>query len=184
MRKFGLIKALVAALVLAFSLTSCQKEGAGLFKGYYSFKTSGTIDVNRKTYSPLTDTMDEQKISLSLTPEWGQMNVLPISGKSDEMIVTMNVVGGGAIVFKATASGKSLTMEPIERTVTVLDGTDKVSFNVTVNCVAEKYDDVIIFYFDYAGKGSVGDHSETSVTKYSDYVITASDVKCVAKEND
>ena len=184
MRRISLLKGLLATLVLMLSLTSCQKEGTGLFKGYYSFKTSGALDVNRKTYSPLTDTTDEQDIRLTITPEWGQMNILPVSGKSDEMIVTMNIVGGGAVVFNATASGKSLTMEPIERTITVLDGTEKVSFDVTVSGVAEKYDDVIIFYFDYIGKGSAGDHSESSVTKYSDYVITASDVKCVAKEND
>ena len=45
-RNLILAAAVFAALLL--SITSCEKEGTSLYEGYYSFKTSGTLTIDRK----------------------------------------------------------------------------------------------------------------------------------------
>lgn len=174
----------LAAVTVTAMLTSCEKEGNMLFRGYYSFKTSGVIEVERTMTYPQDGTVTVDTLQISLASESGQMNILSSDDKAGEMFVTMNVIGGDAVVLDATTSGTDMTVGPNSRVITFLDGVDRVTLNVAVNGSARKYEDVVIFDLDYSGEGSVGDPDDENATKYGDYVILASSVKCVAKEND
>lgn len=46
--KRNLISAAAVFAALLLSLTSCEKEGTRLYEGYYSFKTSGTLTIDRE----------------------------------------------------------------------------------------------------------------------------------------
>lgn len=173
--------AALAVVVPLMSLISCEKEGVKLFDGNYSFKTSGILTVERTAKVSESDASTEildipdgnRTFRLSLTSEFGQMNVIKAGDNS--VIVTMNVVGGDALVFSGKAEGKVLTLDPAVRFVSFRDGANTVSLEVTVSGTAEKHDDVAIFTLEYTGGGE---------TTLYDYKILASEVKCVAKLNE
>lgn len=195
--------AALAMVVSLMSLISCEKEGVKLFDGNYSFKTSGILTVERtakvsesdasagiparisdsgNTGWPDIDLPDlpdvnfpdgNRTFKLPLTSESGQMNIIKTGDNS--VIVTMNVVGGDALVFNGKAEGKVLTLDPAVRFVSFRDGANTVSLEITVSGTAEKHDDVAIFMLEYTGGGE---------TTLYDYKILASEVKCVAKLNE
>ena len=115
----------------------------------------------------------DRTFRLPLTSESGQMNIIKTGDNS--AIVTMNIVGGDALVFNGKAEGKTLTLDPAVRFVHFRDGASTVQLEVTVSGTAEKHDDVAIFKLEYVGKGE---------TTLYDYEIKDSDVKCVAKVNE
>lgn len=173
--------AALAVVVSLMSLISCEKEGVKLFDGNYSFKTSGILTVERTAKVSESDASagildipdGNRTFRLALTSESGQMNVIKTGDNS--VIVTMNVVGGDAFVFRGKAEGKVLTLDPAVRFVSFRDGANTVSLEITVSGTAEKHDDVAIFTLEYTGGGE---------TTLYDYKILASEVKCVAKLNE
>lgn len=178
------MKPFVAALAVVASLLSfcsCEKEGVKLFDGNYSFKTSGILTIERTAKVSESDASAEildipdgnRTFKLPLTSESGQMNVIKTGDNS--VIVTMNIVGGDALVFNGKAEGKVLTLDPAVRFLSFRDGANTVSLEITVSGTAEKHDDVAIFTLEYTGGGE---------TTLYDYKILASEVKCVAKLNE
>lgn len=173
--------AALAVVVSLMSLISCEKEGVKLFDGNYSFKTSGILTVERTAKVSESDASagildipdGNRTFRLALTSESGQMNVIKTGDNS--VIVTMNVVGGDALVFSGKAEGKVLTLDPAVRFVSFRDGANTVSLEITVSGTAEKHDDVAVFTLEYTGGGE---------TTLYDYKILASEVKCVAKLNE
>lgn len=173
--------AALAVVVSLMSLISCEKEGVKLFDGNYSFKTSGILTVERTAKVSESDASagildipdGNRTFRLALTSESGQMNIIKTGDNS--VIVTMNIVGGDALVFNGKAEGKVLTLDPAVRFLSFRDGANTVSLEVTVSGTAEKHDDVAIFTLEYTGGGE---------TTLYDYKILASEVKCVAKLNE
>lgn len=195
--------AALAVVVSLMSLISCEKEGVKLFDGNYSFKTSGILTIERTAKVSESDASAEiparisdsgntgwpdidlpdlpdvnfpdgnRTFKLPLTSESGQMNIIKTGDNS--VIVTMNVVGGDALVFNGKAEGKVLTLDPAVRFLSFRDGANTVSLEITVSGTAEKHDDVAIFTLEYTGGGE---------TTLYDYKILASEVKCVAKLNE
>lgn len=173
--------AALAVVVSLMSLISCEKEGVKLFDGNYSFKTSGILTVERTAKVSESDASagildipdGNRTFRLALTSESGQMNIIKTGDNS--VIVTMNVVGGDALVFSGKAEGKVLTLDPAVRFISFRDGANTVSLEITVSGTAEKHDDVAIFTLEYTGGGE---------TTLYDYKILASEVKCVAKLNE
>lgn len=173
--------AALAVVVSLMSLISCEKEGVKLFDGNYSFKTSGILTVERTAKVSESDASagildipdGNRTFRLALTSESGQMNVIKTGDNS--VIVTMNIVGGDALVFNGKAEGKVLTLDPAVRFLSFRDGANTVSLEITVSGTAEKHDDVAIFTLEYTGGGE---------TTLYDYKILASEVKCVAKLNE
>lgn len=164
----SIIAALAALVLCALMSVSCEKAEVRNFKGSYSFKTSGTVSVTRMSGDTRT------QLEIALSPESGQMNILATEGRS--MVVTMNIVGGGVVVFDAEVNEDGgLTLSPSTRSISISDNARTVSLQLSVSGTAVKYDDVVVFDFDYAGNGE---------TTSNTYEITASDVKCVAKLND
>lgn len=173
--------AALAVVVSLMSLISCEKEGVKLFDGNYSFKTSGILTVERTAKVSESDASagildipdGNRTFRLALTSESGQMNIIKAGDNS--VIVTMNIVGGDALVFNGKAEGKVLTLDPAVRFLSFRDGANTVSLEITVSGTAEKHDDVAIFTLEYTGGGE---------TTLYDYKILASEVKCVAKLNE
>lgn len=161
-----ILKIVAMAVVAAAALCSCAKEGPGRFKGNYSFKTSGTVSVREKGNE------EAEAFTLKLPDEQGQMDILEAEGNG--MLVTMNILSGGVVVFNAEAEGKTITLLPEERVLSVKPGVVQVNMTVTVEGSAHRYGDSVIFDLAYTGK-----YEELGI----EYEITGSDVKCVAKLN-
>lgn len=170
-----------AALSAIICICSCSKEGAQLFRGNYSFKTSGSMEVHVSgTYTDSFDNttdIDEQ-LSVDLATEQGQMDIISTSGKDGQMVVTMNVLAGDVYTADAQAPGDVLTLTPFERKVNVRVRNNNVSVPISVNGTARRYSDTVIYEFSYTGKTDI----DTDGLKLH-LEIVESDVRCVAKLN-
>ena len=172
MKRFLTVAAVAVSVVLA---VSCTKEGAPRFKGNYTFKTSGTITVR-----PSGDDAAET-VQISLPDESGQMDIVTADKSSGDMVVAMNIVGGSVLTFDAVADGRTLTLTPFSRHLTVpvaaeggLVETSRPQASVTVTGYAERYTDALLFWLEYQG---------TYTWQNVEYEIVDSDISCWAKEN-
>ena len=166
------MKHFLTALVLLL-LCACSQDGPADFRGYYSFKTGGSLVFSGN----VTDLRGSRDTTFyrHLVPESGQMHVLRDAG--DKMVVTMNITGGDPIVFEATVSGGVLTLEPVFRSVLVRPalGDESLRGDFTVSGEGRKYDNMILFDLDYEGSIPIlGFEGE----------VSSSDVHCIATENE
>lgn len=136
-----------AAAVLAMS--ACSKEYTKQFRGYYSFKTGGSVEITGKIYTVKEDTVKIDTIphTISLGPLTFRdttynyhvkldtiasrdttvtRHIVAESGQmhilddgTDRMKVTMNITGGDPVVFEAVAGGDNITLSPVKRYITV-----------------------------------------------------------------
>lgn len=150
-------------------ITSCEKQGVALYEGYYSYKTSGSVEVERT----LIESSEKSEETLSIVSENGQMNIL--KNGDDKLIITMNAIGGDVVVLDAEVVDKELVINEFSRMVKIEDGSRTVSLNCKVSGSGKKYDNVIILDLNYSGSGTS--------TIYS-YKVKSSSVKCVAKVNE
>lgn len=166
------MKQFLTALALIL-LCACSQNSPAAFKGYYSFKTGGSL-VFTGTVTDIKGRRDTTFYRY-LVPESGQMHVL--KDKGDKMIVTMNVTGGDPVVFNASISGGVLTLEPVLRSVQVRPvlGNEAVRSDFTVSGEGRKYDNMILFDLNYEGSfpivGFMGK-------------VSSSDIHCIATENE
>lgn len=172
------IKVITAIVMLSAVLCSCSKEGPALFKGNYSFKTSGSICARQ--ISEPADTLLPSDVTIKLVTESGQMDITPRDG--DAMLVTMNVTGGDMIVYDSKVSGEDLVITPDTRSmVLTFPGGEEsqtissVRTDIDVSGTGRRYDNIILFKFNYGGVFQVGD---------TEYEIYASDIDCRAKLNE
>ena len=159
-----------AIISVALAAAGCTKDGPDLFKGNWSFKTSGTVVLTPSGSSAGTETM-----TASIVTESGQMDIITADKDLGDMVITMNAVLGDAVVMNAVAKGDSLTVDRFSRRVRLQVGMDTVDADVNVSGGARRYDDTIIFDLEYAGMCTYNGNG---------YVIGGSDIRCVAKLND
>lgn len=150
-------------------ITSCEKQGVALYEGYYSYKTSGSVEVERT----LIESSEKSEETLSIVSENGQMNIL--KNGDNKLIITMNAIGGDVVVLDAEVVDKELVISEFSRMVKIEDGSRTVSLNCKVSGSGKKYDNVIILDLNYSGSGTS--------TIYN-YKVKSSSVKCVAKVNE
>lgn len=163
-KKLSIAAAIVSAIVL---LGSCSKISR--FQGNYSFKTSGIVTMERESINDGT----KEEIRSSLSSESGQMNILSKGG--DSLIVTMSIIGGDVVVMEGKLENDRIVINPFKRMMTVSDGSRSVTMDMDITGAATRYDDVILFDFQFLGTGS---------TLSYNYSVKESEVKCVAKANE
>lgn len=168
---------MTAILTVMAVICSCSKEGEKLFRGNYSFKTSGSL-TTEVTVETATDTTTSV-LNSAIATEQGQMDIISLGGENGEMMVTMNVLNGEMRCFKAIANGSILELEPTEATIKADIKSSTTSLPVTISGTAQRYDNIVIFSLRYEGEKT----SET-VTRTEHIRITESDIRCVAKMNE
>lgn len=179
---------LVIALVAAMLSVSCQKTGTLRFAGNYSFKTGGTLNL-------VKDGSPDDAMTVAIPSESGQMDITEVDRKEGRMVVTMNVIGGGMLVYYAQVDGDRLVLDPTSRHISFstagldlnpagLDlnlgeqtpdlGGIRISADVDVTGTGVRYDDIVLFELHYTGKVETEDES---------YVIKDSKIDCRARLN-
>lgn len=148
MSRFQFITAnLVLITLLGFA--SCQSPIHTL-TGEYSYKISGQVNIGNTSTCVLND-------------EIGSLNIIH---KTDSIyILTFNTLNGGVYHTEATLSGKELTLDEFQRTlsVTYTENSDTFignatgslytdNFSITVRGNGILYDQTIIFDLQYSGK--------------------------------
>lgn len=172
-----MMKRILFAAALLAAACSCTKEGAARFEGYYSYKLSGTISFEATTPGSTTEELAPDNMTFSISPESGQLNILTEDKKSGSVVMTMNAIGGNVSTMKGKAEGNSLVLDDSARRIsfelssTAVDRTQ----TLTMSGTGKRLDDMLIMEFtasggmDYLGRS---------------YVVTGSDIDCVARIND
>jgi len=203
-------KALMAAsIVILPMLVSCEKDGSALFKGNYSFKTSGNISVvrdeafqNDTTYSVSTITTEDSIIpqvkidtivtvhddtlTVMIDNEAGIMDITEIDAETGASVITLNVTGGEVVAYYASAEGRSITIEPLKRYMRLMTG------SLLDGSGTELDGDNVMGEVNISGTGNIYDNIIIFDLDYSGdftcngilYHITSSDVICRAKKTE
>lgn len=169
-------------MAFAVVLCSCQKEGTRLFEGSYSFKTSGVLYARQ---AEPVDSLYPEDVTIMLATESGQMDMTP-AGEDGRMFLTMNVTGGGIVVYGVSVDGDSVSIDPDRRNIVFPfpdredrpfreDSDITVQAELGVTGSGKRYDNIILFRLDYTGSFTVDD---------AEYVIYDSDIDCRAKLNE
>lgn len=196
----------IAAAVLA--TLACTKEYTKQFRGYYSFKTGGSVEITGKIYTvkedtvkidtiphvvtlgPLTfrDTTYNYHVKLDTIASRDTIvtrHIVAESGQmhiledgTDRMKVTMNVTGGDPVVFDASADSDNITLSPVKRYISV---SKDGSVGLPARC-----------WMNVSGSGKrYEDMIIFNLTYQGDYnfediegTITKSDINCIATVNE
>ena len=172
-----MMKKILLAAALVAAACSCTKEGAARFEGYYSYKLSGNISFEATTPASSDGDTAPYKMTFSISPESGQLNILTEDKKSGAVVLTMNALGGDAVAVTGKAEDSSLTLD---------DFTKRFSFDLsstalerthsfTVSGTGERLDDILIIRFTASGSMDYLGRS---------YVVSGSEINCVARLND
>lgn len=168
------IFAICAAALVFLAVTGCQKSEKDVFKGNYSFKTSGyfTAACDRQSSGA---TSEDDTINADLNVISGQMDITDAG--DGKLLITMNCIPGGVIALRASVAGNELVLEPAEVKTGFSFGSPLLSESavLTVSGKGEKYEGILLFDLVYSGSFPI-------VGK--EYRIIESKVICRAKENE
>ena len=163
-----IIPFLLCALVV---LASCQKKNTSLFRGDYSFKTSGNITDKRANVS------DPAEFNIKLSNEIGQLQIASLDKRTDSLVVVMNYLNGDVVVTHAHCQGQNITFKEFKHNFmrVSIDGNIDMLCEVNIKAEGTMYDEnTLVLDMTYEGVAGVGS------LKYDLY---GDNVKMVATRN-
>ena len=140
------------------ALASCQKKGMHLFRGDYSFKTSGSVTLDE------IDPEDEPvSYTVSLPNEIGQLEISAMGNEKDSVVVVMNTMGGEVIVTNAFCDGNEIYLKDFTKNALLFTGDSiKLKNEVRVQASGQIYEDnTLILNMIYDGEAETNEHSFT-----------------------
>ena len=137
-----------------FALASCQKSGMHLFRGDYSFKTSGTVTLDE------IDPKDEPaSYTVGLPNEIGQLEISALGNDRDSLLVVMNTMGGEVVVTHALCDGNEIFLKDFTKNTLLFTG-DSITLRneVRVQASGQMYEDnTIILNMVYDGEAETAE---------------------------
>ena len=164
-------KTLLMLCCCLMALASCQKKNAPLFRGDYSFKTSGSVTAKR------ANATDPTEFNIALNSEIGQLQIAKLNRKNDSLIVVMNYMNGDVVVTHAYCKGQDITLNDfkINSLKVSIEGNINMLCEVNVKAKGTMYDgNTLVLDMTYEGIAGVGN------LKYDLY---GDDIKMVATRN-
>ena len=146
-------KTLLMLCCCLMALASCQKKNAPLFRGDYSFKTSGSVTAQN------TFTSDPAEFNIVLNNEIGQLQIANLGRKNDSVVVVMNYMNGEVIVTHACCKDRDITFKDFKRSAlrVSIDGNLDVLCEVDVKAQGRMYDgNTLVLNLTYDGEAAVG----------------------------
>ena len=145
-------KLIIFALFALLALPSCKKGGERLFRGDYSFKTSGSV-----TFEQIVpDDDDNEPLSFTdvLSNEIGQLEINALGNEKDSLVVVINTMGGEVIVTHAFSEDNKIYLkEFIKNDVHFSDDLVAVSKRICVQAEGQMYDgNTLILNMVYEGE--------------------------------
>ena len=176
-------RTLFAAALAVAAFCSCTKEGTEIFEGYYSYKLSGEITLTEiiesegdgtgdAEGSDTEETADPQVLTLTLTPESGQMNILTRDKDGGKMVITLNAMGGDATTFEASVEDGKLVIPASDKYFS----SELLKFKLSISGEGSKLSDMVLMDLTAA---------QTEISYLGrNYTLTDSKITCVATSND
>ena len=153
------------------ALASCQKKNAPLFRGDYSFKTSGSV-----TLDEINVEDEPASYTVSLPNEIGQLEISALGNDKDSVVVVMNTMGGEVVVTHAFCKDNEIFLRDFKKNTLLLTG-DSITLknNLRVHASGQMYEDnTLILNMTYEGEAEADDRS---------FKIYGNDIHMVANRN-
>ena len=166
------MKRIIPIVICAFmALASCQKKNAPLFRGDYSFKTSGSVTLDE------INTEDEPaSFTVSLPNEIGQLEISDLGNGKDSVLVVMNTMGGEVVVAHAHCKDNEIFLRDFKKNTLLFTGdTITLKNEVRVHATGQMYEDnTLILNMIYDGEAE---------TNNRDFKIHGDDIRMAAIRN-
>ncbi len=135
------LKTCALLMLSCLFLSSCQKEGVQVFKGDYTYKTSGEI----------TLTVGGIPNPVKLVNQTGQMDIIDI-GEDDRVMVIKTSLTGNVTNGYATIDGDQITFDPVTSKETIILLVENGTATITSRASGKIYDgNTIIINETYDG---------------------------------
>ena len=134
------------------ALSACQKKGTNLFRGDYSFKTSGSVTLDEIVAEG--DTIEPASYVVALPNKIGQLEISALGNEKDSLLVVMNIMGGEVIVTHAYCEGQNIILKDFKNNSLniSIDGNINLSSEMTVKANGTMYDEnTLILNMTYDG---------------------------------
>ena len=155
MKKINFLFVMICLLALA----SCQKKNAPLFRGDYSFKTSGSVTLDEIV--PEGDTIEPASYIVSLPNEIGQLEISDLGNGKDSLLVVMNTMGGEVVVAHAFCKDNEIFLRDFKKN-TLLFTSDSLTLknDLRVHASGQIYEgNTLILNMTYEGQAESNDRS-------------------------
>ena len=154
-------------LCCLLALVACQKKNAPLFRGDYSFKTSGSVTLDE------IDPEDEPvSYTVSLPNEIGQLEISDLGNGKDSVLVVMNTMGGEVVVTHALCQDNEIFLKDFTKNTLLFTGDSLTLKNdLHVKALGQMYEDnTLIINMIYEGEAET---SERNFKVYGDNIRMA-----------
>ena len=150
------------------ALTACQKKNAPLFRGEYSFKTSGSVVLDEI----VDDGETGDSFTVSLPNEIGQLEISDLGDGKDSVLVVMNTMGGEVVVTHAYCKDNEIFLRDFKKNTLLFTGDSLTLKNdLRVKASGQMYEDnTLILNMIYEGEAET---SERSFKVYGDDIRMA-----------
>lgn len=147
------------ALIGLLGFSACQKKNVPLFRGDYSFKTSGVVTL--KELMPAGSTEPGDQLTVSLLNEIGQLEISAMDHAKDSVVVVMNTMGGEVVVTQALCRGNEIFLRDFKKNTLLFAG-DSITLRneLNVSGSGRMYEDnTLIINMVYDGEAESNDRS-------------------------
>ncbi len=138
------------------ALAACQKKNAPLFRGDYSFKTSGSV-----TLDEINAEDEPASFTVSLPNEIGQLEISTLDNGKDSVLVVMNTMGGEVVVTHAFCKDNEIFLRDFKKNTLLFTGDSLTLKNdLSVKASGQMYEDnTLILNMVYEGEAETNDRS-------------------------
>ena len=138
------------------ALASCQKKNAPLFRGDYSFKTSGSV-----TLEEMNPEDAPASYTISLPNEIGQLEISDLDNGKDSVLVVMNTMGGEVVVTHAFCKDNEIFLRDFKKNTLLFTGDSLTLKNdLRVHASGQMYEDnTLILNMTYEGEAETNERS-------------------------
>ena len=152
MKKISILLSVCCLIVLA----SCQKKNAPLFRGDYSFKTSGSV-----TLDEINAEDEPSTYTVSLPNEIGQLEISDLGNGKDSVLVVMNTMGGEVVVTHAFCKDNEIFLKDFTKNTLLFTGDSLTLKNdLRVHATGQMYEDnTLILNMIYDGEAETNERS-------------------------
>ena len=166
MKKISILLSVCCLIALA----SCQKKNAPLFRGDYSFKTSGSVTLNEI----VTD--EPASYTVGLPNEIGQLEISELGNGKDSVLVVMNTMGGEVVVTHAFCKDNEIFLRDFKKNTLLFTGDSLTLKNdLRVKASGQMYEDnTLILNMTYDGEAESNERS---------FKIYGDDIRMAATRN-
>jgi len=138
------------------ALTACQKKNAPLFRGDYSFKTSGSV-----TLDEINAEDEPASYTVGLPNEIGQLEIKDLDNGRDSVLVVMNTMGGEVVVTHAFCRDNEIFLKDFTKNTLLFTGDSLTLKNeLRVHATGQMYENnTLILNMIYEGEAETNERT-------------------------